>query len=176
MVFFRLVSIPTTTTIIIIIDVMMMMMMTVVAGSSQMTEGQRSTVHWQRCSLNHLKIHHHQNTKNTSKNTEIKLLLSSLIYSTNYLHQHSCHHHNCHHHFDIIIIIIIIIIMNPLCINILQSYNIDIDKISNRLEFGILNRATCHVSQKVGNWGIPEKSIKNVAQRLWPLILRTLQS
>ena len=44
-------------------------------------------------------------------------------------------------------------------------------------------RDTCDVTyvthttwQKVGKWGIPEKSIKNVAQRRWPQVRRTLES
>ena len=35
---------------------------------------------------------------------------------------------------------------------------------------------TCQVSRKVGKWGIPEKSIKNAAQRRWSQVRRTLQS
>ena len=35
---------------------------------------------------------------------------------------------------------------------------------------------TCQVSRKVGKWGIPEKSIKNVAQRRWNQVRRSLQS
>ena len=34
---------------------------------------------------------------------------------------------------------------------------------------------TCETLRKVGKWGIPEKSIKNVGQRQWPEIRRTLQ-
>ena len=44
-------------------------------------------------------------------------------------------------------------------------------------------RDTCDVTyvthatwQKVGKWGIPEKSIKNAAQRRWSQVRRTLQS
>ena len=35
---------------------------------------------------------------------------------------------------------------------------------------------TCQVSRKVGKWGIPEKSIKNVVQRRRPQVRKTLQS
>ena len=47
---------------------------------------------------------------------------------------------------------------------------------STALWFFIMDLAIWLRAKNMAKWGIPEKSIKNVAQRYWPYVRRSLQS
>ena len=54
-----------------------------------------------------------------------------------------------------------------------DTWHVTIRDVCDTCDMTYVTRVTW---QKVGKWGIPEKSSKNAAQRRWPQVRRTLQS